>query len=101
MDEKIDQDAIFSKIILLFLRLGTPWHENIPLWNFPTSSSDLNTIENLWSILAREVYKNGRQYSTFAWLKVEIFKAWRQFQHQTLKDLVNSIPRVIFAVINN
>jgi hypothetical protein len=50
--------------------------------------------------LAREIYKNGRQYSICTELKVEIVNAWRQIRRQTLENLVNSMPNRIFAVFN-
>jgi hypothetical protein len=76
------------------------WRTNIPLLDWPARSLDLNPIENLWGILAREVYINGRQYSTSTELKVENVNAWRQIWRQTLGDLVNSMPSRMFAVIN-
>ena len=36
--------------------------ERIMQW--PANSPDLNPIENLWAIIKREVYKNGKQYQT-------------------------------------
>jgi transposase len=30
----------------------------------PALSPDLNPIENVWRVLAREVYKEGKQYIT-------------------------------------
>ena len=32
--------------------------------DWPPQSSDLNPIENLWSIIKRKVYKNGHQFSS-------------------------------------
>ncbi|KAH9089310.1 hypothetical protein Ae201684P_001511 [Aphanomyces euteiches] len=31
---------------------------------WPSKSPDLNVIENVWGVLARDVYKNGRQFAT-------------------------------------
>ncbi|GBO11000.1 hypothetical protein AVEN_192407-1 [Araneus ventricosus] len=34
----------------------------VKLLDWPARSPDLNPVENLWGILAHEVYKNGIQY---------------------------------------
>ena len=39
-------------------------------------SPDLNIIENLWDFLARETYKNRRQFPTAAELKQVITGEW-------------------------
>ncbi|KAG3095181.1 hypothetical protein PI125_g16317 [Phytophthora idaei] len=31
---------------------------------WPAKSPDLNPIENMWGVLARAVYANGRQFET-------------------------------------
>ena len=44
--------------------------------NWPARSPDLNTIENMWSIMARGVYANGKQYDTPMELQQAILDAW-------------------------
>ena len=39
--------------------------------DWPANSCDLNPIENLWSILKREVYKDGQQFNSKQDLWVE------------------------------
>ena len=48
----------------------------INLLDWPSKSPDLNSIENLWGILVRKVYSNGRQFDCFPQLKAEIVKCW-------------------------
>ena len=43
--------------------------KNLMVW--PPNSPDLNPIENLWSIIKRKIYADGKQYS----LKTELWKA--------------------------
>ena len=38
--------------------------KNISTLSWPAKSPDQNPVENLWSILARQVYAAGRQYSS-------------------------------------
>ena len=42
----------------------------------PARFSDLNTIENMWSVMARRVYVNGKQYGTRVELQHAILYAW-------------------------
>lgn len=75
--------------------------KNIPLLQWPACSPDLNPIENLWGIMARKVYENGRQFSNIADLKERIKKVWAEISMTTLQTLVQSMPRRVFAVIKS
>lgn len=44
--------------------------------DWPSKSPDMNIIENVWGLLAREVYKNGRQYNNKGELSEAITAAW-------------------------
>lgn len=70
---------------------------NIPLLNWPALSPDLNLTENLWEMLARSVYQNGKQYSCVAKLKMAIHQAWLDLDKTTLES--DSIPSRVFEVI--
>lgn len=75
-------------------------HErDIPILEWPPNSPDLNPIENLWGLLARTVYANGRQFSNKEELKVEILMQWDLISGETLVNLVNSMPKRIIDVI--
>lgn len=60
---------------------------------WPPKSADMNIIENLWSILAREVYRNNRQYANQKELKVSIVKAWHNISQRQIQKLFDSLPR--------
>ena len=66
---------------------------------WPAKSPDLNIIENLWGILARAVYANGRQFDTKNELTEAILKHWREISQETIQNLYNSIPNRLVAVL--
>ena len=74
---------------------------NFEVLDWPAKSPDLNPIENLWGVLVREVYKDGRQYDSVAELEKAVKLAWSRITVQLLKKLVNSMPQRINEVIKN
>ena len=50
--------------------------KKIDLLDWPAKSPDLNIIENVWSLLAKDVYDNSRQFDNISQLKEAIEKAW-------------------------
>ncbi|GMF31483.1 unnamed protein product [Phytophthora lilii] len=65
------------------VRVGLPW---------PARSPDLNPIENLWSIISRRVYANGRQFASVSELTTALYEAWDAIESSTLNALINSMP---------
>ena len=72
--------------------------QNLMVW--PPNSPDLNPIENLWSILKRKVYSNGKQFSSKTELWEAIQVAMRSIDSTTIENLTNSVNERIFEVIN-
>ncbi|CAO4371152.1 unnamed protein product [Caenorhabditis nigoni] len=68
---------------------------------WPACSPDLNPIENLWGILARRVYKNGRQFNSVQELKDSVQEEWDRVSSVELQNLVASMPNRICEVIRN
>jgi hypothetical protein len=64
-------------------------------------SSGLDPIENLWEILSRKVYENGKQYESALKLKTRIKEAWNEISIETIQNLVTSMSSRIFEVIKN
>lgn len=75
--------------------------KNFEVLEWPPCSPDLNPIENLWGILAKQVYSGGRQFKTVSELKNRIKEAWEQIPRETLENLVKSMPQRIYQLILN
>ena len=67
---------------------------------WPGNSPDLNCIENLWSILDREAYKDPRP-STIPQLHHCLHYAWRTIPLQHIISLIHSMPKRIKNVLKN
>ena len=59
-------------------------HQNIKTVDWPAHSPDLNTIENVWGLLARRVYANGRVLSTIDELRSCILTEWQNLETETI-----------------
>jgi len=66
---------------------------------WPARSPDLNPIENLWGILVRRVYANGRQFNAVGDLKEAIREEWSKISAAIRHNLINSMPNRVFNVI--
>lgn len=75
--------------------------KNIEVLEWPSCSPDLNPIENLWSILARRVYENGKQFYNVNMLKRRIRECWEQIEQSTLEKLILSMKSRLIEVIRN
>lgn len=73
--------------------------KKVELLDWPSCSPDLNPMENLWGIMVRRIYANGRQYQTVEELKNAIQSAWDSIPDETIQNLVASMPNRIFQVI--
>ncbi len=73
--------------------------QNIKVLPWPSLSPDMNPIENLWGILTRRVYAEGKQFRTKEQLKTAILKEWEGISIDQLQNLVESMPDRIFQVI--
>ncbi|GBM84936.1 Transposable element Tc3 transposase [Araneus ventricosus] len=71
----------------------------VKLLDWPTRTPDLNPMENLWGILAHEVYKNGIQYQNKQELTYSVEKAWIKISKNVLKELSNSMTSRLIKVI--
>lgn len=80
------------------------WFEenDIKCIKWPSISPDLNPIENLWAILCRIVYQNGKkQFSNIGELKEAILESWKKISKETLQNLVFDMPKRFVKCIRN
>jgi transposase len=75
--------------------------KNIQLIEWPALSPDLNPIENVWGILVRRVYADGKQYDSVDDLKNAIIHAWDNISIEELRKHSESMPNRIFEVVQN
>ena len=74
-------------------------HKNVVLMNWPALSPYLNPIENLWGIVARQVYGQGKQYDSKVSLTGAIIKSWSEIDDQTVKSLIGSVKNRCIEVM--
>jgi hypothetical protein len=66
---------------------------------WPSRSPDLNPIENLWGLIVREVYANGRCYENVSSLRENIAAAWAKIPISLLSSLVKSMNKRCVEVL--
>lgn len=103
--ENMPQDVIFQQdnaaihtayITRLWLLLN-----NIKTMFWPAHSPDLNPIENVWGLLARRVYSEGRVFNTAVELKSTILEEWENFDTSIIENLFESMSDRCIRVIKN
>jgi hypothetical protein len=82
-------------------RSTTAWlaDRNIPTFQHPARSPELNPIENIWGILVRRVYAENRVYATTGQLRAAIQAAWDNLEQEVIDNLVESMKNRIFSLI--
>ena len=68
---------------------------------WPSISPDLNPIENLWGILVRRVFANGRQFKTVQELTNVLVDVWEAITLDELNTLSNSMRKRCIDVIKS
>lgn len=66
-----------------------------------TKSPDLNPIDNVWRILARNVYANARQFDTIFALKGCILYEWSNIDRQLCCRLIHSMMNRCAAALEH
>ena len=73
--------------------------EGITTMEWLPMSPDLNLIENIWSLMQSEVYKEKKVFKNTSELWDAIIAAWHTLPLETFQNLYNSIPSRIIKVL--
>lgn len=74
---------------------------NINTLEWPARSPDLNPVENLFGIICKDVYKNGKQFQKVNDLKNAIISSVEKIPKETLENLINSMQKRLTEVLKN
>ncbi|GFW37391.1 transposable element Tcb2 transposase [Trichonephila clavipes] len=84
-------------------RLATGWLDehssDFSVINFPTGSTDLNPIENLWDVLEQGVKGHHTAPTNLTELWKALANIWQVVPEDLFQKLVESMPRRVAAVI--
>lgn len=69
------------------------------LMTWPPCSPDLNPIENFWSVIKRDIYADGRQFTSKVDLWEAISAAARAVPQSTIRKLTDTMTTRLFDVI--
>ena len=73
----------------------------IPVLDWPAISPDMNPIENIWGIMAREVYADGKHYENIRELENAVKCSWNNVSDNIIKNLLASMPKRMAQVYKN
>ena len=71
-------------------------YQNIKIIDWPAHSPDLNTIENVWGLLAQRAYANGRVLNTFDELRSCILTEWQNLETETIQNPYYKYAQAMF-----
>ena len=66
---------------------------------WPPALPDINPIENLWSMIKRNVYMEGRQYRNLTGLWDAVVLAASKISPQEIKILTSSVDNRLLSVV--
>ena len=71
------------------------------IMDWPPQSPDLSPIENMWSIIKRKVYENGRQFGSKKDLWEAIKETLAQISPEVIQKLTSSVDERLVKVLKN
>ena len=63
----------------------------ITVMDWPPLSPDLNPMENVWGLLARTIYKDGRQYQNVQALQQAITESLDKLHIDDIRHIIDSM----------
>ena len=71
--------------------------KKINVLEWPALCPDLNPMKNVWGIMVRRLYANGKHYDTVGQLKLSIMEVWKAIENEIRHNLIT--PNRIFKLI--
>ena len=75
--------------------------KEIKVLKWPVQSPDLNPIENIWGIMSKEVYKEGKSYQNCDDLWDAVQKSFAAIAPEVLKKVYESMPSRLIQVLES
>ena len=69
------------------------------LMTWLSNSSDFKPIENLWVIVKRHDYANGRQLKSKGYIWTNIQEVYKQVKPQEILNLILNVDKRLFTVV--
>ncbi len=89
--------AVFMGSSWCMIIPGLMWHllndEGIKAINWPSCSSDLNPIENLWEVMYQSIQSRQIAPQTVQELTDTLIQVWEEIPQDTIGHLIKSMPR--------
>lgn len=82
-------------------KLSKNWFatKNVNLMEWPSRALDMNPVENLRMLLARQVYYNARQFGSLGELREAIFEEQEKLGDEVLHAHIDSMQRHCIAAV--
>lgn len=65
---------------------------SLEVMDWPSKSPYMNPIENIWALMAKRVYKNGRQFDKLSDLRDALRMEWENSTLDEMKNMATSMP---------
>lgn len=73
--------------------------QDVRVLPWPALSPDMNPMENVWGMLVRLIYAEGRQFESVEQLKIGIIAAVNQIDPLELQNLITSMPNRLVELL--
>ncbi|CAL9697540.1 unnamed protein product [Knipowitschia caucasica] len=71
------------------------------IMTWPPCSPDLNPVENLWALIKRDLYREGKQYTSLKSVWEALVVTAQKVDRQQIKKLTDSMDGRLLSVIEN
>lgn len=72
---------------------------DIPTMDWPSINPDMNPVEHIWDALILSARRNVLAHMNFRELKQLVLVKWENIPQETIRNLINNMPRRMEALI--